>query len=142
MNTRTKSALLIAGTLIVGVLIGALATARVTDQRLDRMRDLRSRDGFAETVLQAIEPTSPEQEKQIKAILSESHERMGDLRREWRVSLRAEGDTMRKALTEILTPAQIEALDGWMERRQRGPRRGAEGERRHRRPPDSLDRRR
>lgn len=138
MNTRTKSALLIIGTLIVGVLIGVLATARVTDQRIDRMRELRSRSGFEETVLQALGPISEEQTAAIKVILSESHERMGDLRREWRASLRAEGDSMRKALREVLTPQQIGALDDWMTRQQRRPRRPGEGERRRRQPPDSL----
>ncbi len=136
MNARRKSALLIIGTLIAGIAIGVLATNFVVNRRLERMRDMASRSGFNQSVIEAIGPSSDAQREEIEAIINDTHRAMDGLRRDWRRGARAASDSMRSSLNAILTPAQRENLDNWYSRFQRRSRRDSDNDRRNRREND------
>ena len=133
MNARRKSALLIIGTLLAGIAIGVLVTNLVVNRRLDRMRDVASRSGFNQSVIEAIGPNSDAQREEIEAIINDTHRAMDGLRRDWRRGARAASDSMRSSLNAILTPAQRENLDDWYSRFQRRSRRDNDGGDRNRR---------
>lgn len=127
MNARTKSALIVVCTFVAGLAVGILATNYVVQQRLDRMRDLRSRSGYSQTIMEAIQPNTDAQREQVRAILQQTHDSLELLRREWSIGVQAEGDSMRVKLNEILTPEQRASLNEWLERHQR--RRHRDGDR-------------
>jgi hypothetical protein len=118
MKARTKAPIIIIGTFIAGLVVGVLATNYVVNQRIDKMRDLRSRIGYSEALMEVVQPNSPAQREQIEAILQRTHDGMNRLRREWARGFYAEGDTMRARMQEVLTPEQSATLDEWLSRHQ------------------------
>lgn len=118
MKIRTKAPMIVIGTFIAGLVVGILATNYVVNQRLDRMRDLRSRTGYSEALMEVVQPNSPAQREQIEGILQRTHDGMNRLRKEWARGFHAEGDTMRARMAEVLTPEQNAALDEWLSRHQ------------------------
>lgn len=133
MKAQTKSALLLLATLAVGLLIGAVATGTIVNNRMDQLKALRERGGFAARIEAVIQPQSEAQRQAIHDVLLRSQERFDALRRAYYQNLRAGRDSMRAELDSLLTPDQQARLDAWFARdhRMRRGRRGPE----HRRPP-------
>lgn len=122
MKARTKSALLLVATLVIGGLIGALVTGAVVNNRLDALRGLRERGGFAERMEEVIQPRDAAQQAEIRAVLEASHERFEAMRRRHREEFRANRDSLRAELAPLLSPDQQTRLDEWFSR-DRSPRR-------------------
>jgi hypothetical protein len=118
MKARTKAPIIVIGTFIAGLVVGILGTNYVVNQRIDKMRDLRSRIGYSEALMEVVRPNSPAQQEQIEMILQRTHDGMNRLRREWARGFYAEGDTMRARMQEVLTAEQNAALDEWLSRHQ------------------------
>lgn len=109
-KVRTKTALILVGTLLLGVVLGALATGVFVRHRIHHLRKLRTPAGFTQEMMQAIEPTGPEQRDALRTAL-ESHVRnMRDIRERYRKELRAEVDSMHAAAGDLLTPEQQERM--------------------------------
>ena len=151
MNARTTSFLVILGTLLVGIMIGALATGAIVNQRVEALQALRMEGGFMKMLERQIEPVDDKQKGEIRAVLKEAARRQTELRRDMISEHRALFNDLRSELDEILTPEQRERLRSLAEReRQRDPgwRRPPEfmrpprTERFNRVPSDSLHRRR
>jgi len=136
MKPRTKPALILLATLLVGILIGSLSTSAVINSRLEQITSLRTRGGFSDVLEAVIQPTDAEQKAQIRAVVERTGARMGDLYREGRKMRDAIGDSMRAELKPLLTPAQNQRLDAWFER----PHRGASNDRRRSDPEHRPDR--
>ena len=129
MKARTKSALLLVATLVVGLLVGAVTTGAIVNNRLDQIRAMRSQGGFIGMLEEVIEPTDEAQRAQIRAALERSEARFSETRRECRGLYAAGRDSMRADLASVLTPAQQTRLDEWLSRdwRKRNGHRGRDG---------------
>ena len=129
MKARTKSALLLIATLVVGVLVGAVTTGSIVNNRLDELKAMRSRGGFTGMLERVIEPTNEAQRAQIRAALEGSEARFSEALRECRGFHSAARDSMRADLDSILTPAQQTRLDQWLsrDRKSRNGRRARKG---------------
>lgn len=141
---------MISATLLVGVLIGALATGAILNQRVEELQALRRQGGVVRFMERIIEPTDARQRAELRAVLDEFASRQMEIRQATFEEHRALFNTLREELDEILTPEQKQDLRAWMDREsRRGPRfvgpppfaqPREEGRRRMRRP-DSLRRR-
>ena len=129
MKARTKSALLLVATLVVGLLVGAVTTGSIVNHRLDELKAMRSRGGFTGMLERVIEPTDEAQRAQIRAVLERSEARFSETRRECRGFFATGRDSMRADLASVLTPAQQTRLDQWLSRdwRSRNGHRGRNG---------------
>lgn len=120
MRTRTKSALLLAAVLLLGVAIGILVAGALHNRRLERIAHLRTGPGIAQLVERAVRPESEEQREQIRAIMEEASPRFAELFRRTQEDMRALSDSVMGELETILSPEQMEALRRHMDLR-RGP---------------------
>ena len=131
MSPRVKSALLLAATLLIGGVLGALLHARLAERRIERIAFLRSSQGFARYLERAIEPESPEQRAAVRAILDRAAARMGEHVARSRRERRAILDSTRAELRTVLSEEQMARLEARLAPRR--PGRSERGEhRRHR----------
>jgi hypothetical protein len=126
-SARTKSILILVATLLLGVVLGAVANAWWAHERFERLRRLRSPGGFEQMMLRTLDPT-PDQRGTVERIVERSATRLDSLRgRHWR-EVRVVIDSMRADLRPHLTDQQRAALDRRVRHhRHRGPRRGPGG---------------
>ena len=123
MTTKTKSVLIILGTLLVGVIIGGLATSAIFSQRVGAIQALRMQGGLVHYLENVIEPVDESQREQIQALLESTGERQMEMRRNMFDENRAIFSEMRNELDEILTEEQKSRLREWVQRENReGPR--------------------
>jgi hypothetical protein len=116
MNVRAKSFFILAAALLIGGIVGSLATSAVHNKRWEDIRNLTSPKGFMEVMEEVIGPTDEAQRAQIQAVLIEHGDRIGTVRRSYYATLRAMSDTMRVQLAPILDEAQQGRLDDWFSR--------------------------
>ncbi|MDQ8181271.1 hypothetical protein [Pelagicoccus sp. SDUM812005] len=70
MKPRSRSLLILSTTLLVGMLLGALVHARFFEKRVKRMHRLSTPEGFVESYVRTIEPSSPEQEQAVREVVA------------------------------------------------------------------------
>lgn len=155
MSERNKSLLIILTTLLIGMLIGALAWSGVSRKRQNRLTNLRQTDAMVDFVIQNLEPLEAEQRASIIEIVH-AH---GDEITEMRNDMRDLQNSLKTDLSEILSEEQRTKLDKVMrnrrirrsrgdgpprgDRMRRGPRNGPEGDSLNAsRPGERRDRRR
>lgn len=127
-SPQTKSVLILLATLLLGALLGAVLTGWWVQQRTDRIRALRTADGFVERVVRQVEPTSAAQRDSVQVIARNRADQLQRLRGAHRADTRAVLDSLRQDLQPVLTEEQITRLE------RRLPGRGRDGERRRPRP--------
>ena len=151
MTARTKSIAIIIGTLLVGVIIGALATGAVFSQRVAELQALRNENGVSRFLENVIEPTDDAQKERIREILEKTSESHMEIRRSMMMQHRDVFQEMRAELSLVLTDEQKVQMREWFEKdRMKRPRlrppgfagpKGGE-KRFQRMPPDSTGQRR
>lgn len=109
-NVRTKTVLVLIGTLVLGMVLGALLTGVLVRHRIHHLRQLRTPAGFTQEMMQAIEPTGPDQRESLRKALKSHVQRMREVRERYRNELRAEVDSMHAAAEKLLTPKQQERM--------------------------------
>lgn len=127
MNPKTKSIAVIIGTLLVGIIIGSLATGAVFSNRVAEIQALRAENGISRFLERMIEPTDEAQRAQIQAVLRETEQRHIEIRRSVATRHRDVIVDMRASLAEILNDEQKEVLRQRMEgerKRRKGFNRG------------------
>lgn len=128
MTPRAKSALLLIGTLLIGIVLGVLLHARLSEQRIERLAFLRSQRGFVRFMERAIEPRDEEQRQAIRAVLERAAQRMAEHQTESRREARVILDSTRAELRALLTDEQLRQLEEHLEfRREYRPGRGRRG---------------
>lgn len=141
MTTRTKSALTILSTLVLGIVIGGLGASAIISSRSDQFRRLRMQGGPREMIEEVLRPVSPEQQSRIAAALDSMAQRHGRLRESTSEHHAAIIDSLRAELAPILTAEQLDRFDRWQEQDRRagggpppgfGPPHGPHGFPRHR----------
>lgn len=125
MNPRTKSALLILVTLVLGMVLGALLHARLAEQRMERLASLRSHRGFVHYMEGVIAPRDAAQRAAVQSILQETADSLDAHMTRSRGHSRALVDSMKSALRPVLDQAQMQRLEEHLrQRRQSWGRRG------------------
>lgn len=139
MNTKTKSSLVIIGTLLIGMVLGSVITGAVMRNRVfDRMERLRTMDGFRHRMEKIIQPDEDQRAK-VHEILKEHFSRMQRLGETMRQDFEARNDSLYKELDEVLRPDQIERLKDRMKRLRRFAPPGGDHRPPHDRPPRHDD---
>jgi len=77
MNLRIKNSLIVVGTLMIGIVIGFLISGRLTELRMENMRQDFMEKGMERQLLRVIEP-SPEQMQELRPII----DKYAEIRRE------------------------------------------------------------
>jgi hypothetical protein len=131
-GTKLKSLAIIVATLIIGMVLGGLITARLVNKRLDHITALRSQRGFTHFIERSIEYESEEQREQVAEILDRTARQMFEHLRASRETTMRLLDSTRADLSEVLSEEQMEQLERRLKRR---GRRDQEMRRRRHRPP-------
>jgi len=111
MNLQIKPTLIIIGTLLLGIVLGTLISGTLADQRYRRIRSMMRPPGFAEELVEAIQPKDEEQHRAIMAIVENADLRMQDLMRQSRAEMHAKIDSMAAELRPLLTDEQKTRLE-------------------------------
>lgn len=119
MTDRTKSALLIVATLVIGMVLGSLVTGAIANRRLDSLAEARGR--MSAFFVDAIEPESEEQAEAIRKVLDGAAPRFKEIFESTRGEMKRLSDSVMAELDPILTDAQKERLEKRMRFRPRRP---------------------
>lgn len=111
MSPRTKSVLLLAGTLVLGVLLGAAGTGLLARERQRRVGELRGPRGFVAHMEEVIRPRDERQRAAIEPILEATGTRNDTIIRHAHGALRAQLDSMRLRLAPLLDAEQRRRLE-------------------------------
>ena len=137
MKAQAKSAFIIFVTLIVGALIGTLATSAVINNRIEQLEALRRPGGFSDALIEIIKPDDDVQREQIRDLLERSDARMHEIRRSMFQQMGNVTDSLEHDLSLLMTPEQRDRLYQWQEEERAKWR-----DRGTRQPPSQNDRRR
>lgn len=121
MSPRTKSILLLLATLVIGLLLGALANGYLVRQRLDRLGNLMTPDGFSARLEQVVKPTSEQQREALRKVLEGAAPKAIQIMRQSRQDMRALNDSVKAELEDILSGEQMARLEEHLRFRRRGP---------------------
>ncbi|MEM7368788.1 MAG: hypothetical protein AAF587_09290 [Bacteroidota bacterium] len=129
MNPKYKSLLLLLTTLFIGIIIGMLVSGWMVKKRIQDMRSgIEVKKNFIERLEHQVD-FSEEKWEQIRPIMEEHFERMGEIRKTMRYGIRLEKDSLHNALEQQLSEDEIDHIFQQMWRmgpagRGKGPRRG------------------
>ena len=110
MNAATKSTLLLAGTLALGLVLGASGAGAISRQRRAELRTFGRPPGFARHVTEVIQPRDSAQSAQVQPVIERAAERNRRIIRAANDSLRASIDSLRLELAPLLDEPQKERL--------------------------------
>ena len=132
MTVHGKSALIIIGTLLIGIVIGLFLAGPMVHHRMRPHIPGKGPEAFAPMLERIIEPTA-EQRDAIREVLEKHSDRLAEMHMGYRTEMTAVMDSLRKDLDPILTEEQKARLDerhgrlrDFMKGR-RGPRGGPHG---------------
>ncbi len=123
MTTRNKSVLIIIGTLILGMVLGALVWSSFHTRRMQQIANLRMSDRLVAFIEKTVEPTDTAQQAAIREVVETHHVSI----RELMDQVRDQQATLQSELAEVLTEAQHEKLTKAFGERFRRGRRFEEG---------------
>ena len=110
MKMETKTVLIILGTLIIGMIIGALISGAFTRHRIGRFMSMREPGRLSAHVERIIDPDESQREL-VREILSKHAERFLEIHSQFEGEMMALRDSLRKDLDPILTDEQKERLE-------------------------------
>ena len=110
MTTKSKTTLIILGTLIIGIAIGALVSGTWRQQREHRFERMMSHQRFLHVMERIIQPTD-EQREAIDQILEKRSEQISAIQEKHESEVRALLDSLRSDLASVLTEEQRTRLE-------------------------------
>ena len=127
MNVKTKSAFVLLGILILGLVLGVMLQTTIHNKQMEQTRSLRDRGALSEVIENVVEPHDERQARAVREIVTHYEEVLHELMHESRRSRSAVFDSMHQRLVnDVLSADQVQALDEWRDRNRRGNRRGSE----------------
>lgn len=115
MTTKSKTTFIILGTLIIGVLIGALASGMWRQKRMEKFGRMRPQQQFVETIENIIKPDDA-QRKAIEKVLEKHFEHVAKIREQHEQEMMASFDSLKQELNSLLTAEQQKRLEENLER--------------------------
>ena len=122
-NTKLKSAMVLLGTLLIGMVIGGLIASTLIRRNIRHLMDMRSPKGFQNELLAAAQPNA-QQEAAIKPILADFSLRMDTLHNRHRSELESNFAALESDLAPHLDADQLRDVHRKLRRlqgRQRTP---------------------
>ena len=110
MSIHGKSALIIIGTLLIGIVIGVFLVGPIAHHRMMPHIPRRGPEAFTPMLERVIRP-SAEQEEAIREVLEKHSERLAEMHKDYRTEMTAIMDSLRKDLDPILSEEQKARLD-------------------------------
>ncbi len=110
MNLQIKNSLILAGTLILGIIIGVLISGRVIHSRVENMRNFYTEQGFNRQIMKVIKPTE-EQKKQLRPLFREQAKKNHELFTECRNKRKVLMEQFKSELEGYLTDEQMLRLE-------------------------------
>jgi hypothetical protein len=110
MKLEVKPALIIIGTLLIGMVLGALVLSLVVRYRMDRLHKMMGRAGFQQMVLQAVSPLSESQRQAVEQEIAASSLRVDSTINAGKGQIDAMIDSMMTRLDSLLTDEQRSRL--------------------------------
>lgn len=120
MSTRTKSAVLLAGVLLLGMLLGALASGSIFNRRLGRIAELRTSRGMAFVLEEVVRPETEEQRRAFRDVIEETAPAYADVFERTGAELTALNDSLLARVRPLLTPEQTKRLQRHLTMRRHG----------------------
>jgi hypothetical protein len=112
---KTQIILIIIGSLLLGLVIGVLATGRFTQHKVEQIKEMGTPDGIHKRLFHMIDPTDAQHDS-IKPILREFARKSDELRRQHWQEHRILFNEMLEQLTPLLTNEQLERLENFKKR--------------------------
>ncbi len=103
-------------TLFVGMLLGAAITGRVVQSRLAKYNNFLSEAGFAQILMDVIEPESEGQRAKLLPILEETGQNIQETKANARTDILLHYRELEAALLPILSQEQANRLQSWREK--------------------------
>jgi hypothetical protein len=122
MSSKVKSALILLGTLALGMALGAMLWTALHTRQMEKIRSLRENQTLTDTVVDVVDPVDEAQLIMVEAAVATYQERMSSVYHEHSRARRAATDWFRDQLSEFLNASQQENFDDWLSRMRRGPR--------------------
>ncbi len=97
------------------MVLGGLITMRIVHDRIDNLRELNNRKGFAEHIIKAAKPDA-EQEAKILPLLEEFGERMEGLRTVHKNQVESNLNELRDSLSNHLSEKQMKRVQKKLKR--------------------------
>jgi hypothetical protein len=110
MTTRSKTTFIILGTLIIGMVIGALASGMWRQKRIEKFDRMQPRRQFIETIENIIKPDDV-QRKAIEKVLEKHFEHVAKIRERHEQEMMASFDSLKQELDSLLTEEQVKRLE-------------------------------
>ncbi len=119
MSTRTKSIVILACTLMCGILIGALGTSTWQHRRNVVVVETRRPGGLMRQIERIIEIQDETQRQEVKIILSRAEQSFMLQRKRMIDSLTVHRQLLLRDLEQILEPDQWQQLEAWLNRKRK-----------------------
>ena len=103
-------------TLFVGMILGAAITGKVVQSRLAKYNNLLSEAGFAQILMDVIEPESEGQRAKLLPILEETGQHIQETKANARTDILLHYRELEAALLPILSQEQANRLQSWREK--------------------------
>ena len=103
-------------TLFVGMILGAAITGKVVQSRLAKFNNLLSEAGFAQILMDVIEPESEGQRAKLLPILEETGQHIQETKANARTDIFLHYRELEAALLPILSQEQANRLQSWREK--------------------------
>jgi len=110
MNVKTKTSLVIVFTLILGMVIGALASRALLQKKVERVFSMKQPKVFTKLYMEFIEPKAT-QKDQVQEILKTYGIRLNEIRSKSRKDQESTMLAMMSDLESFLSPEQLEWLE-------------------------------
>jgi len=103
-------------TLFVGMLLGAAITGRIVQSRLAKFNNFLSEAGFAQILIDVIEPESEAQRVELLPILEETGQHIQETKANARTDILFHYQELETELLPILSEEQANRLQSWREK--------------------------
>ncbi|MFQ5650206.1 MAG: hypothetical protein ACE5IY_09725 [bacterium] len=115
MSTKSKSLLVLFGTLVLGIVLGALSSGAIRHERMARFRHMPRQERFRHVLERIIEPTE-EQRAALEQAVQRRFEQIADLREKFEDEIFAIHDSLRNDLASVLSADQLARLEAHLEK--------------------------
>jgi len=110
MNTKSKSILALLGTLIIGMILGALLSGIFVRSRMKQFKDPERRAEHHKRRLHDFSDANEDQRAKIDAVFDSKKNKMHQFEEEFRANRKKVMDEIIEEISSDLTPDQVEKL--------------------------------
>ncbi len=110
MTTKLKTTFILIGTLIIGIIIGALISGTLRQHKSDKIREMHAQDRFFRGMEQIIKPADEQREK-IQKILEKGFQQLSEIKEKHHTEIAVLLDSLHQEMDKVLSKEQKERLE-------------------------------